>query len=64
MDEVDFIRWIEDVDESVDSGENETRFDTDFDRPWFISRGLIVLIELRSMTIDDEGDWVNTESCL
>ena len=63
MDEVDFMRCIEAADDGVDSGENETRFDTDFDRPWFINRGLIVLIELRSMFIDDEGEWVKTESC-
>lgn len=64
MDEVDFMRWIEDADDSVDSGENDTRFDTDFDRPWLINRGLIVLIEVRSMLIDSDGEWVKTESCL
>lgn len=55
------MRWSEeDEDERVfeseepNPGENETRFETDFERPWFISLGRTVCIDVRSVGVGED----------
>lgn len=55
------MRWSEeDEDERVfeseepNPGENETRFETDFERPWFISLGLAVCVDVRSVELGED----------
>lgn len=55
------MRWSEeDEDERVfesedpNPGENETRLETDLERPWFISLGRTVCIDVRSVVLGED----------
>jgi hypothetical protein len=55
------MRWSEEAEderafesEEPNPGENETRFETDFERPWFISLGRTVCIDVRSVGVGED----------